>query len=120
MAMDFFESQDVARRRTGRLVVLFILAVLAIMAATYLAVGGGLALVESTIALEPEAPRPGIGAHAHHGATSNVIALVAQRAVEEPQDYVPTFLGAQVRTFLASVSASAFRSCSFSRTPPRS
>jgi Zn-dependent protease with chaperone function len=36
--MDFFESQDVARRRTGRLVVLFALAVLAIMAMVYLVV----------------------------------------------------------------------------------
>ncbi|MHC5212867.1 MAG: M48 family metallopeptidase [Planctomycetota bacterium] len=36
--MDFFESQDVARRRTGRLVVLFVLAVLAIMAMAYLVV----------------------------------------------------------------------------------
>ena len=31
MATDFFERQDIARRNTGRLVVLFVLAVLAIM-----------------------------------------------------------------------------------------
>jgi Zn-dependent protease with chaperone function len=36
--MDFFESQDVARRRTGRLVALFALAVLALMAMAYLVV----------------------------------------------------------------------------------
>jgi Zn-dependent protease with chaperone function len=38
MAMDFFESQDAARRHTGRLVILFILAVTAIMVAVYLLV----------------------------------------------------------------------------------
>ena len=31
MATDFFERQDIARRNTGRLVLLFVLAVLAIM-----------------------------------------------------------------------------------------
>ena len=35
MAMDFFESQDVARRKTGRLVLLFVLAVIAIVAMVY-------------------------------------------------------------------------------------
>ncbi len=39
MAMDFFESQDVARRKTGRLVILFILAVIAIIAAVHVLVG---------------------------------------------------------------------------------
>ncbi|MEM6551615.1 MAG: M48 family metallopeptidase [Planctomycetota bacterium] len=34
--MDFFEHQDVARKRSGRLVVLFIVAVVGIIAATYL------------------------------------------------------------------------------------
>ena len=38
MPMDFFESQDVARRKTGRLVVLFVLAVIAIVVLVYLAV----------------------------------------------------------------------------------
>ena len=38
--MDFFESQDVARRKTGRLVVIFVAAVLAIIALTYLVVAG--------------------------------------------------------------------------------
>ena len=37
MAMNFFESQDVARRKTGRLVVLFLLAVISIVALIYLA-----------------------------------------------------------------------------------
>ena len=36
MATDFFERQDIARRNTGRLVFLFVLAVLAIMASIYL------------------------------------------------------------------------------------
>ena len=36
--MNFFEHQDAARRRTGRLVVLFVVAVLAIMATVYLIV----------------------------------------------------------------------------------
>ncbi|MHC4846405.1 MAG: M48 family metallopeptidase, partial [Planctomycetota bacterium] len=36
--MDFFDSQDVARRKTGRLVTLFVLAVIAIIAATYVLV----------------------------------------------------------------------------------
>ena len=38
MAIDFFESQDVARKRTGRLVFLFILAVVAIIALLYVIV----------------------------------------------------------------------------------
>ena len=38
MAMDFFQSQDAARRNTGRLVILFILAVIAIMVMIYLLV----------------------------------------------------------------------------------
>jgi len=38
MAMDFFEHQEIARKRTGRLVVLFIMAVIAIMAMVYVAV----------------------------------------------------------------------------------
>ena len=37
MAMDFFESQHVARRTTGRLVALFVLAVIAIVVLVYLA-----------------------------------------------------------------------------------
>ena len=36
MAMNFFESQDVARKNSGRLVVLFVIAVLAIMVLVYL------------------------------------------------------------------------------------
>ncbi|UCE61191.1 MAG: M48 family metallopeptidase [Phycisphaerales bacterium] len=36
MAIDFFESQDVARKKTGRLVFLFVLAVLVIIAALHL------------------------------------------------------------------------------------
>jgi len=38
MAMDFFQSQEIARRKTGRLVVLFVLAVIAIMVMVYLLV----------------------------------------------------------------------------------
>ncbi|HTE06746.1 MAG TPA: hypothetical protein VK824_11155, partial [Planctomycetota bacterium] len=38
--MDFFETQDVARKHTGRLVVLFVLAVLGIVVSTYLLVAG--------------------------------------------------------------------------------
>ncbi len=40
MAMDFFESQDQARKNTGRLVVIFILAVLTIVASIYLLISG--------------------------------------------------------------------------------
>ena len=36
MATDFFERQDIARRNTSRLVLLFVLAVLAIMGSIYL------------------------------------------------------------------------------------
>jgi len=43
MAMDFFEHQAVARRRTGLLVALFAAAVVAIAAGTYLVVAGVLA-----------------------------------------------------------------------------
>ncbi|MDY7109295.1 MAG: M48 family metallopeptidase [Planctomycetota bacterium] len=52
--MDFFESQDAARRNTGRLVILFVLAVIAIMIAIYLlvallfGVGGGYAEIEGS------------------------------------------------------------------------
>ncbi len=38
--MNFFESQDVARKQTGRLIVLFALAVVAIMCMVYLVVAG--------------------------------------------------------------------------------
>lgn len=38
--MDFFEHQDVARRQTGRLVLLFLLAVLLLIVAAYLVVAG--------------------------------------------------------------------------------
>ena len=38
--MNFFESQDIARRRTGRLVGLFVCAVIAIIVLTYLVVAG--------------------------------------------------------------------------------
>ena len=34
--MDFFEEQSLARKRTARLVVLFVLAVIGVMAAVYL------------------------------------------------------------------------------------
>ena len=40
--MNFFESQDVARRKTGRLVVLFVLAVIVIVGLTYLVIAGAL------------------------------------------------------------------------------
>ncbi len=40
LPMNFFESQDVARKQTGRLIVLFALAVLAIMCMVYLVVAG--------------------------------------------------------------------------------
>lgn len=40
MAMDFFESQDQARKSTGRLVILFSLAVLTIVVAVYLLISG--------------------------------------------------------------------------------
>jgi len=43
MAMDFFEQQHRARRKTGRLVLLFVLAVLGIIALTYPAVAFALA-----------------------------------------------------------------------------
>ena len=42
--MDFFEHQDIARRKTGRLVTLFVLAVLAIIALVYVLVAVGLGL----------------------------------------------------------------------------
>jgi len=38
--LDFFETQDVARKHTGRLVLLFVLAVLGIIVSTYLLVAG--------------------------------------------------------------------------------
>ncbi|MCC6581313.1 MAG: M48 family metallopeptidase [Phycisphaeraceae bacterium] len=46
MAMDFFEHQQQARRRTGLLVTLFVAAVLAIIAVTYLAVAGILTTIQ--------------------------------------------------------------------------
>jgi len=50
--MDFFESQDVARRKTGRLVVYFILAVLLMIAGLYLVVCAITPVVQSST--EPE------------------------------------------------------------------
>ena len=38
--MDFFESQDAARQKTGRLVFLFVLAVVSIIVSVYLVVSG--------------------------------------------------------------------------------
>lgn len=57
MAMDFFESQELAKRHTGRLVILFILAVLGTVAGTYLVVAltvgkgnfGNPALIAATV-----------------------------------------------------------------------
>ena len=46
--MDFFEHQEVARKRTGRLVVLFALAVLGIIALVYLAVAFAMGLGSSS------------------------------------------------------------------------
>jgi Zn-dependent protease with chaperone function len=46
--MDFFQHQAMARRRTGRLVLLFALAVLAIIAAVYLAIAVVMGLYEPT------------------------------------------------------------------------
>ena len=40
--MDFFESQDAARQKTGRLVLLFVLAVVSIIVSVYLVVSGAL------------------------------------------------------------------------------
>ncbi|MHC5022947.1 MAG: M48 family metallopeptidase [Planctomycetota bacterium] len=58
MAMDFFESQDRARKKTGRLVVFFGLAVVCILVLTYTAValvviwyGGGDALLDPILLL---------------------------------------------------------------------
>ncbi|MCZ6835952.1 MAG: M48 family metallopeptidase [Planctomycetota bacterium] len=42
MAMNFFEHQEVARKNTGRLVVMFILAVIGIIVGVYLVVAGSL------------------------------------------------------------------------------
>ena len=44
--MDFFEQQEIARKKTGRLVVLFLLAVLGIIAMTYLVVDGVIIYME--------------------------------------------------------------------------
>jgi Zn-dependent protease with chaperone function len=51
--VDFFDSQDVARRKTGRLVVLFVIAVIAIIAVTYLLVAG--VLVAYSAKQDPDA-----------------------------------------------------------------
>ena len=53
MAMDFFESQDAARRRTGTLVLIFALAVLGIVALVYLVVA---AAVHAFLAEDPWRP----------------------------------------------------------------
>jgi len=45
--MEFFEHQDVARRQTGRLVVLFVAAVLLLIVAAYLVVAGVLVATDS-------------------------------------------------------------------------
>jgi len=58
MAMDFFESQDVARRKTGKLVVLFVLAVIAIVVLLYIVFAAVLAAGHAKAA----AATPGGGA----------------------------------------------------------
>ena len=52
MAMNFFESQDVARRKTGRLVVLFLLAVISIVVLVYVAFAVILGIGEARAAAE--------------------------------------------------------------------
>ncbi len=52
MAMNFFESQDVARKNSGRLVVLFVIAVIAIMVLVYL-------LIAATVGYMTRDPRTG-------------------------------------------------------------
>jgi Zn-dependent protease with chaperone function len=59
--MDFFEHQDAARRKTGLLVVLFVAAVLAIIASIYLVAGGLMAYGRSRTAQQDRfAPAPAI------------------------------------------------------------
>ena len=47
MAMNFFEHQEAARKKTGRLVVLFVAAVLGIMTLVYLAVAMVVVVLQS-------------------------------------------------------------------------
>jgi Zn-dependent protease with chaperone function len=56
MAMDFFESQDVARKKTGRLVILFIMAVIAIVLAVFVLFAGAAAYVEQEALAEQGLP----------------------------------------------------------------
>jgi Zn-dependent protease with chaperone function len=53
--MNFFEHQDAARRRTGRLVVLFVIATVLIVVAVYLAVSFGWRLVQYKEWARPDA-----------------------------------------------------------------
>ena len=55
--MDFFDHQDVARRQTGRLVVLFILAVVGIIAALYIIFSGFMLFGQGK---EGAAPEPAV------------------------------------------------------------
>ena len=65
-AMDFFQNQEVARKKTGRLIVYFLLAVILIIVTVYVAIAAVLQLAEPAareggadraFALEPEAVR---------------------------------------------------------------
>ncbi len=61
--MDFFDHQDVARRQTGRLVVLFILAVVGIIAALYIIFSGIMVFGQGKEGAAPEPAvffRPGL------------------------------------------------------------
>lgn len=61
--MDFFDHQDVARRQTGRLVVLFILAVVGIIAALYIIFSGFMVFGQGKEGAAPEPViyfRPGL------------------------------------------------------------
>ncbi|MDQ7727611.1 M48 family metallopeptidase [Halomonas sp. SpR8] len=58
--MDFFTAQDNARRKTGRLVVLMVLAVLALIVVTTLAIAIALHLMGEQSATQTNLPTPGL------------------------------------------------------------
>ena len=52
----------------------------------------GLALVEGAVALQLQASRAGVRAHAHQGAAEDGLALKGKGALQKAQLYVPTLL----------------------------
>ena len=76
--MDFFESQDAARKKTGRLVFLFVLAVVSIIVSVYVVVS--VALLFTTETEEARLWHPGL----FMAVVTATVAVVACGSLRDP------------------------------------